>query len=108
MLHLRGPKPGSSESYLLLVANSLGLGDSIDSLLELLTDLEEWKLLWWNRDLLSGLRITTFVRTVLLNHKAAEPANLDATTVYERISHLAVNEVNNLFCLHDVDLTTLR
>jgi hypothetical protein len=79
----------------------------VDTLFELLSNLEKWKLLWWNWDLLTSLWVTAFVSTVLLNNEAAEASNLDSAAVNERITHFAVHEVNDLFSLNDIDSTTL-
>jgi len=79
----------------------------VDSLLELLTDLEEGQFLWWYGDLLTGLWVTSLVGAVLLNDEATEASDLNSTTINERVPHLAVHEVNNLFCLNNVDSTAL-
>jgi hypothetical protein len=86
---------------------SLSLADLVDTLLELLTDLEERKFLWWNWDLLASLWVTAFVRTVFLNYKATEASDLDSATVNERVTHFAIHKVNNLFSLNNVDTTAL-
>lgn len=83
------------------------LADLVDTLLELLSDLKEWKLLWRNRDLLTSLRITSLVSAILLDHEATKASDLDPTTVNERVTHLAIHEVNDLFGLNYVDLRAL-
>ena len=80
----------------------------VDSLLELLTDLEEGQFLWWYRDLLTGLWVTALISSVLFYNEATEASDLNSTTVNERVTHLAVHKVNNLFCLNNVDSTALR
>lgn len=79
----------------------------VDSLLELLTDLEKGQFLRWNWDLLTGLWVTSLVGTILLYDEATEASDLNSTTVNERVTHLAVHKVNNLFCLNNVDSTAL-
>ena len=86
---------------------SLSLADLVDTLFELLTDLEERKFLWWNWDLLTSLWVTAFVCTVLLNYEATEASDLDSATVNERVPHFAIHKVNNLFSLNNVDTTAL-
>ena len=81
--------------------------NSIDSLLELLPDLEERKLLWWNRNLLASFWVTALICSVLLNDETSETSNLNPAAAYERISHLAIHEVNNLFSLNDIDSAAL-
>lgn len=79
----------------------------VDSLLELLTDLEEGQFLWWYGDLLTGLWVTALIGSVLFYNEATEASDLNSTTVNERVTHLAVHKVNNLFCLNNVDSTAL-
>lgn len=80
---------------------------AVDTLFELLTNLEERELLRWNWDLLASLRITSFVGAVFLNYKAAETPDLDTPATHERVTHLAVNQVNDLFRLNYADLRAL-
>lgn len=79
----------------------------VDTLFELLTDLEERELLRWNWDLLTSLWVTAFVSTVLFHNEATEASNLDAAAINERVTHFSVHEVNDLFSLNDIDSTTL-
>lgn len=98
-------REGLSESpqARLLLANGLSFGDGVDTLLKLLTHLEKGELLWGNWYLFAGLRIAALVGAVLLHHEATKASYLDTTTTHKCIAHLAVDEVNDLFCLHDVD-----
>lgn len=81
--------------------------DSVDALLELFTYLKEGKLLRWNRNLLASFRVTALVRPVLLYNEASETSDLDSATTNERVTHLAVHEVNYLLSLNDIYSTAL-
>lgn len=79
----------------------------VDTLFELLTDLEEGKFLGGNWDLLTSLWVTTFVRAVLFNYEATEASDLDSAAVNECVPHFAIHKVNNLFSLNNVNTTAL-
>jgi hypothetical protein len=73
------------------------LSNLIDTLLKLLSYLEEGKLLWRNRYLLAGLRIPPFVGSVLLDYEAPKASDLNPATIYQGVTHLSVHKVHNLF-----------
>lgn len=91
----------------LLASRIISIRQTVDSLLELLANFEKRKLLWGHGYLLSRLWITPLVCSVLLYNEASESANLDATTADERIPHLSIYEINDLFGLDNVDLCPL-
>ena len=55
----------------------------------------------------SSHRSLGFVSLMLLNPEATGASDLDTATVNERVTHLAIHEVNDLFGLNYVDLREL-